>query len=78
MLRSVRAVGAWSRELGALGEGGLGLSKVSKKKNTYIDIHVIYIYLYLFIYLFLIIFIFMLFSLREGPITKMCIYIYSI
>ena len=55
MLRSVRAVGVWSRELGALGEGGLALSKVSKKK--------LLILIYIFIYLFLIIFIFMLFSL---------------
>jgi len=49
ILRSVKTVGAGSRELGALGEGGLGLSRVSKIKYIYICIYIYYVYIFFYI-----------------------------
>ena len=51
ILRSVKTVGAGSRELGALGEGGLGLSRVSKIKYIYIYICIYIYYVYIFFYI---------------------------
>ena len=69
ILRSVQTVGAGSRELGALGEGGLGLRRVSKIKYIYIYVYMyIYIYVYICIYICIYIYIYIY--------IYVCVYIY--
>ena len=76
ILRSVQTVGAGSRELGALGEGGLGLRRVSKIKYIYIYVYIcIYICIYIYVYIYMYIYIYVYIYMYIYMSIYICIYI---